>query len=140
MLNGLPYTLGAPITDHNEYTLEIIATNFAGKQAYLTVSFRIGAPLPAQPTGLSAVLGRNCVQLSWDESSDAHGYIVYRGSDQSGNDRLCLADHLVGEVSYEDYDVGKGRSIGTGCKPIISMGGQGQSAHRFNRQKSFWVG
>ncbi len=108
VLNGLPYTLGAPITDHNEYTLEIIATNFAGKQAYLTVSFRIGAPLPAQPTGLSAVLGRNCVQLSWDESSDAHGYIVYRGSDQSGNDRLCLADHLVGEVSYEDYDVGEG--------------------------------
>jgi hypothetical protein len=108
-LNGLPYTSGAPITDHNEYILEIVARNFAGKPTSLTISFRIGAPLPAQPTGLSAILGRNCVELNWDESSDAHGYIVYRGSDQSGSDRLCLADHLVGETSYQDYDVEDGK-------------------------------
>ena len=46
--------------------------------------------------------------VSWDESPDAAGYMIYRGSDESGYDSEPLLDSLLDGSSYEDCDVEEG--------------------------------
>ena len=64
----------------------------------VALALAAGAPVPAAPTGLTATAGNTNAALSWNASTGATSYNVYRGMMSGGENAAPVASGLTGTV------------------------------------------
>ena len=100
------------------YLYEIAAVNVNGEStSKASVSATIDTAPPDTPTGLSATVNGDSVELSWDAASDATSYNVYRGGS------------LLSSVSSNSY-TDSGLADGTYLYEIAAVNVNGESTSK----------
>jgi fibronectin type 3 domain-containing protein len=95
------------LTDGTNYYYVVSATNAAGEGANSTeVSALPLPPLPAVPTGLSALAANGTIWLNWNSSANATGYNVFRSQIAGGFDTKLASN--VSSTTYTDTNVTPG--------------------------------
>ena len=100
--SGTTYT-DSGLTYGANYTYYVCAANSTGLGASSNhISVTLGNPLPAAPTGLTAVSnGSSSIQLTWNAVPGAATYNVYRGTAAGGEAAIAVA---TGITQASDYD------------------------------------
>jgi fibronectin type 3 domain-containing protein len=107
------------------YTMTYTVTASGGAQATDTITISLSQTVPPPPTGLTAMAGNAQVSLSWNASSGATSYNVYRGTSAGGESPTPIATGIVAtaytntglanDMTYY-YKVAAVNSAGTSAK------------------------
>jgi len=95
------------------YTLRLEAEDLGGNVATARLEVIVDNAPPAAPTGLSAAVSSNDVDLTWNANGEADlaGYLLYRDGrvvNAPGAVIGSLDPYVLGTTSYDDVDVADG--------------------------------
>ncbi len=90
------------------------------------VPFSSGGSAPPAPTNLAAAAGNTQVALTWNASTGATGYNVYRGTTSGGENTTPIATGIA-TTSYTDTGLANGTTYYYEVKAVNSFGISGYS-------------
>ena len=131
--NGTPAAANTTVTFGQAGTYIITATikDPLGLTASSSVTVAVGvATTPAAPTGLTAAPGNSQVSLSWNASSSAASYNLYRGTSSGGE--TLVASGITG-TSYTDTGRTNGDNYYYKVTAVNSAGASG-----FSNEATAW--
>ena len=131
--NGTPAAANTTVTFGQAGTYIITATikDPLGLTASSSVTVTVGvATTPAAPTGLTAAPGNSQVSLSWNASSSAASYNLYRGTSSGGE--TLVASGITG-TSYTDTGRTNGDNYYYKVTAVNSAGASG-----FSNEATAW--
>ncbi|MGO9230350.1 MAG: SBBP repeat-containing protein, partial [Bryobacteraceae bacterium] len=96
------------VTSGTIYYYKVAAVNGSGTSALSAETSATPQPsAPSAPTGLTATAGNSTVVLSWNASSGATSYNVYRGTTTGGESMTAIVTSIT-SVSYSDTGLTNG--------------------------------
>jgi hypothetical protein len=107
----------------NSTQTNVSVTSGATTTVNFSLSSAVASP-PSTPTGLTATAGNAQVNLSWNASSGATSYNLYRGTASGGETLLASG---IGSTAYSDGAVSNGTTYFYQVSAVNSAGESGRS-------------